>query len=152
MFLPLKLLLTSSLILLALLGVQAQSISRSAIGATGIQFHQGTISLQSIVGQSSLTINRHGFIQPHGVGDRTKLPTRLFSLYPNPTKSESIISGVAKGDRISLFSLDGKLIKSFACQSFVEQSISLNSLPNGAYIIIVSGVFNYPSLKLIKTD
>ena len=66
MYLPLRWLLICSFAILSLQAT-AQSISRSAIGVTGVNIQTNQTTLQSIVGQSSLTINRHGFIQPNHI-------------------------------------------------------------------------------------
>jgi len=130
--------------------VSAQSISRSAIGVTGVNVQNNQITLQSIVGQSSLTINRHGFIQPNHI-PVTK-PNRSLFLSPNPTRSESYLSGVVKGDRVSIIDVKGNIIDSFLATSFTKQEISLQEYPNGVYVIRVFGAFEYQPIKLVKTD
>jgi hypothetical protein len=59
-----KSLLTCSILIMALTSSYGQSIARSAIGAAGMNLQEGSTAVQSIAGQSSLTINRQGFIQP----------------------------------------------------------------------------------------
>ena len=132
------------------LHTNAQSIKRSAIGAAGKTLNEGSTSVQSIVGQSSLTINRQGFIQPPG--EAVVKPSREVTAYPNPTKSSTFLSGVAKGDMIRLTTLTGVLVEQFECSSFERQEIRLNDLPNGAYLISIEGVFEYNPVKIIKVD
>src|SRR5210317_2178747 len=102
-----KLLSVCSLLLLCI-SVQGQSIARSAIGAAGVSLHDGGATVQSIAGQSSLTINRQGFIQPQ----QSELikPTRSVSIAPNPTTAVSYLAGVAKGDIIQVSTLTGRYI------------------------------------------
>lgn len=150
MHLRLRLLLTFNFFTVIVFTCNAQSISRSAIGTAGVNFQKGPITLQSIAGQSSLTENRHGFIQPHGLP--LNLPQRSVTVFPNPTQSFSVISGVAKGDRITIYSSDGRVLESITCESFIKQPLSLDGLPNGVYLIKVQGVFEYNNIKLIKTN
>lgn len=128
----------------------AQSIKRSAIGTAGSTLIDGAVSVQSIVGQSSLTINRQGFIQPPG--EAASKPSRVVKAYPNPTKSSTFLSGVAKGDNIRVTTLNGVLVYQAQCSSFTRQEIRLGDLPNGPYLISIDGVFEYNVVKLIKID
>ena len=132
------------------LQVSAQSISRSAIGATGVNIQKNQTTLQSIVGQSSLTLNRHGFIQPNHL-PVTK-PSRSLFLSPNPTRSVSYLSGVVKGDMISIIDTKGNIVDSFLATSFTNQEIPLQEYPNGIYVIRVFGAFEYRPIKLVKAD
>lgn len=132
------------------LQISAQSISRSAIGVTGVNIQNNQTTLQSIVGQSSLTINRHGFIQPNHI-PVTK-PSRSLFLSPNPTRSVSYLSGVVKGDMISIIDTKGNIVDSFLATSFTNQEIPLQEFPNGVYVIRVFGAFEYQPIKLVKAD
>ena len=149
MYSPLRWLFLFSLGFLSL-QVSAQSISRSAIGVTGVNIQNNQTTLQSIVGQSSLTINRHGFIQPNHI-PVTK-PSRSLFLSPNPTRSESYLSGVVKGDRVSIIDTKGNIVDSFLATSFTNQEIPLHEYPNGVYVIRVFGAFEYQPIKLVKAD
>ena len=144
-----KLLSVCSLLLLCLT-VQGQSIARSAIGAAGVSLHDGGATVQSIAGQSSLTINRQGFIQPQ----QSELikPTRSVSIAPNPTTAVSYLAGVAKGDIIQVSTLTGRYITSVKATSFTRQEIDLEDLPNGIYLITITGVFEYNTIKLVKAN
>jgi len=130
--------------------VSAQSISRSAIGVAGVNIQSNQTTLQSIVGQSSSTINRHGFIQPYHI-PVTK-PSRSLFFSPNPTRSVSYLSGVVKGDMVSIIDAKGNIIDSFLATSFTKQEISLQEYPNGVYVIRVIGAFEYQPIKLVKAD
>lgn len=149
MYSPLRWLFLFSLGFLSL-QVSAQSISRSAIGVTGVNIQNNQTTLQSIVGQSSLTINRHGFIQPDHIP--VIKPSRSLFLSPNPTRSESYLSGVVKGDRVSIIDAKGNIIDSFLATSFTKQEIPLQEYPNGVYVIRVFGAFEYQPIKLVKAD
>ena len=149
MYSPLRWLFLCSLGLLSL-QISAQSISRSAIGVTGVNIQNNQTTLQSIVGQSSLTINRHGFIQPNHI-PVTK-PSRSLFLSPNPTRSVSYLSGVVKGDMISIIDTKGNIVDSFLATSFTNQEIPLQEFPNGVYVIRVFGAFEYQPIKLVKAD
>ena len=149
MYSPLRWLFLCSLGLLSL-QISAQSISRSAIGVTGVNIQNNQTTLQSIVGQSSLTINRHGFIQPNHI-PVTK-PSRSLFLSPNPTSSVSYLSGVVKGDMISIIDTKGNIVDSFLATSFTNQEIPLQEFPNGVYVIRVFGAFEYQPIKLVKAD
>ena len=144
-----KLLSVCSLLLLCST-VQGQSIARSAIGAAGVSLHDGDATVQSIAGQSSLTINRQGFIQPQ----QSELikPTRSVSIAPNPTTAVSYLAGVAKGDIIQVSTLTGRYITSIKATSFTRQEIDLEDLPNGIYLITITGVFEYNTIKLVKAN
>ena len=132
------------------LQISAQSISRSAIGVTGVNIQNNQTTLQSIVGQSSLTINRHGFIQPNHIA--VTKPSRSLFLSPNPTRSVSYLSGVVKGDMISVIDAKGNIVDSFLATSFTNQEIPLQEYPNGVYVIRVFGAFEYQPIKLVKAD
>ena len=149
MYSPLRWLFLCSLGTLSL-QVSAQSISRSAIGVTGVNIQNNQTTLQSIVGQSSLTVNRHGFIQPNHI-PVTK-PSRSLFMSPNPTRSVSYLSGAVKGDMISIFNAKGNIIDSFLATSFTKQEIPLQEYPNGVYFIRVFGAFEYQPIKLVKAD
>ena len=149
MYSSLRWLFLCSLGLLSL-QISAQSISRSAIGVTGVNIQNNQTTLQSIVGQSSLTINRHGFIQPNHI-PITK-PSRSLFLSPNPTSSVSYLSGVVKGDMISIIDTKGNIVDSFLATSFTNQEIPLQEFPNGIYVIRVFGAFEYQPIKLVKVD
>jgi hypothetical protein len=144
-----KLLSVCSLLLLCI-SVQGQSIARSAIGAAGVSLHDGGATVQSIAGQSSLTINRQGFIQPQ----QSELikPTRSVSIAPNPTTAVSYLAGVAKGDIIQVSTLTGRYITSIKATSFTRQEIDLEDLPNGIYLITITGLFEYNTIKLVKAN
>jgi hypothetical protein len=144
-----KLLSVCSLLLLCF-SVQGQSIARSAIGAAGVSLHDGGATVQSIAGQSSLTINRQGFIQPQ----QSELikPNRSVSVAPNPTTAVSYLAGVAKGDIIQVSTLTGRYITSIKANSFTRQEIDLEDLPNGIYLITITGVFEYNTIKLVKAN
>ena len=150
MFSQLKWRLVFSFILFSVFAVQGQSIARSAIGAAGVSLHDGDATVQSIAGQSSLTINRQGFIQPQ----QSELikPTRSVSIAPNPTTAVSYLAGVAKGDIIQVSTLTGRYITSIKATSFTRQEIDLEDLPNGIYLITITGVFEYNTLKLVKAN
>ena len=150
MFSQLKWRLVFSFILFSVFAVQGQSIARSAIGAAGVSLHDGDATVQSIAGQSSLTINRQGFIQPQ----QSELikPTRSVSIAPNPTTAVSYLAGVAKGDIIQVSTLTGRYITSIKASSFTRQEIDLEDLPNGIYLITITGVFEYNTIKLVKAN
>ena len=150
MFSQLKWRLVFSFILFSVFAVQGQSIARSAIGAAGVSLHDGDATVQSIAGQSSLTINRQGFIQPQ----QSELikPTRSVSIAPNPTTAVAYRAGVAKGDIIQVSTLTGRYITSIKATSFTRQEIDLEDLPNGIYLITITGVFEYNTIKLVKAN
>jgi hypothetical protein len=130
--------------------LNGQSIARSAIGAAGINLHSGTTAIQSIAGQSSLTENRHGFIQPQQ--NELIKPKRTVSIAPNPTTAISYLAGVAKGDVIQISTLTGRYIKSIKANSLVRQEVDLEGLPNGVYLLTIVGVFEYDIIKLVKSN
>ena len=144
-----KLLSACSLFLLCATA-QGQSIARSAIGAAGVSLHDGGATVQSIAGQSSLTINRQGFIQPQQ-SELTK-PTRSVSIAPNPTTAVAYLAGVAKGDLIQISTLTGRYITSIKATSFTRQEVNLEDLPNGIYLLTITGIFEYNTIKLVKAN
>jgi hypothetical protein len=150
MFSQLKWRLVFSLILFSVFAVQGQSIVRSAIGVAGVSLYGGGATVQSIVGQSSLTVNRQGFIQPQ----QSELikPTRSASVAPNPTTAFSYLAGVAKGDLIQISTLSGRYIKSIKSTSFTRQEVDLEDLPSGIYLLTITGVFEYNTIRLIKVN
>jgi hypothetical protein len=150
MFSQLKWRLVFSLVLFSIFSVQGQSIARSAIGVAGVSLHDGGATVQSIAGQSSLTINRQGFIQPQQ-SELTK-PSRAVSIAPNPTTAVAYLAGVAKGDLIQISTLTGRYIKSVKSTSFAHQEVDLEDLPNGIYLLTITGVFEYNTVRLIKVN
>jgi hypothetical protein len=145
-----KRLFTFSLFVLLAVKLNGQSIARSAIGAAGINLHSGTTAIQSIAGQSSLTENRHGFIQPQQ--NELIKPKRTVSIAPNPATAISYLAGVAKGDVIQISTLTGRYIKSIKADSLVRQEVDLEGLPNGVYLLTSVGVFEYDIIKLVKSN
>ena len=150
MFSQLKWRLVFSLILISVFAVQGQSIARSAIGAAGVSLHEGSTVVQSITGQSSITTNRQGFIQPQQ-SELTK-PNRSVSIAPNPTTAVAYLAGVAKGDVIQISTLTGRYIKSIKSTSFTRQEVDLEDLPNGIYLLTITGAFEYNTVRLIKVN
>ena len=150
MFSQLKWRLVFSLVLFSIFSVQGQSIARSAIGVAGVSLHDGGATVQSIAGQSSLTINRQGFIQPQQ-SELTK-PSRSVSIAPNPTTAVAYLAGVAKGDLIQISTLTGRYIKSVKSTSFARQEVNLEDLPNGIYLLSITGAFEYNTVRLIKVN
>ena len=146
----LKQLFAFSLFIFLNVPLHGQSIARSAIGAAGINLHSGTTAIQSIAGQSSLTENRHGFIQPQQ--NRLIKPKRSVSIAPNPTAAVSYLAGVAKGDVIQISTLTGRYIKSIKVNSLIRQEVDLEGLPNGIYLLTIVGVFEYNIIKLVKAN
>ena len=135
---------------MALTSSYGQSIARSAIGAAGMNLQEGSTAVQSIAGQSSLTINRQGFIQPQQ--SELSKPTRSVSIAPNPTTAVAYLAGVAKGDLIQISTLTGRYIKSVKSTSFAHQEVDLEDLPNGIYLLTITGVFEYNTVRLIKVN
>ncbi|MFZ5552233.1 MAG: T9SS type A sorting domain-containing protein, partial [Bacteroidota bacterium] len=64
-----------------------------------------------------------------------------FLIYPNPGNDILKIDGVLQGDeQISIFSLDGKLVKQEKLQN---SQVSISDLKNGIYLVrITSGTLN----------
>lgn len=150
MFSQLKWRLVFSLVLFSIFSVQGQSIARSAIGVAGVSLYDGGATVQSIVGQSSLTVNRQGFIQPQQ--SELSKPTRSVSIAPNPTTAVAYLAGVAKGDLILISTLSGRYIKSIKSTSFTRQEVDLEDLPSGIYLLTITGVFEYNTVRLIKVN
>lgn len=145
-----KSLLTCSILIMALTSSYGQSIARSAIGAAGMSLQEGSTAAQSIAGQSSLTINRQGFIQPQQ--SELSKPSRSVSIAPNPTRTVSYLAGVAKGDVIQVSTLTGRYIKSVKATSFTRQEVDLEDLSNGVYLLTITGVYEYNAIKLVKSN
>jgi len=64
----------------------------------------------------------------------------------------SYLSGVVKGDMVSIIDAKGNIIDSFLATSFTKQEISLQEYPNGVYVIRIFGAFEYQPIKLVKVD
>jgi hypothetical protein len=59
---------------------------------------------------------------------------------------------VAKGDVIQVSTLTGRYIKSIKAASFTRQELDLEDLPNGVYILTITGVYEYNAIKLVKSN
>ena len=126
-----------------------QGIKRSAIGVMGTKINQGAISFQSIAGQSSLTVNRHGFIQPSI--SPVKSPNRTLAALPNPTRDQITIQGLIPGDLFSLVDLSGRHVVTVEVVAR-ELVLDLSPYKAGIYIAHVKSPFPYTTLKIIKIN
>ncbi len=126
-----------------------QSIVRSAIGCMGTPMVQNQVSFQSIAGQSSLTTNRHGFIQPAGTPVIT--PKRSVSAIPNPTQNFSTLEGIIPGDRLSIIDYTGRII--FKAE-ITDRTMRLDfrAYESGIYHVFIESVLEYKPIRIIKVE
>lgn len=122
---------------------------RSAIGCMGTPMVQHQVSFQSIAGQSSLTVNRHGFIQPTVLPVKT--PSRTLSAMPNPTRNFFTIQGLSPGDVVSLVDVSGRHVVSLEVVNR-ELVLDLSPYKSGIYLAHVQGAFAYTPIKIIKVE
>lgn len=69
---------------------------------------------------------------------------RVAGIFPNPVYNELNISGIAEGETITIYSLQGKLI---VRQVFTGDGIPVDQLPAGVYLLRCKG---YSPVKLFK--
>jgi hypothetical protein len=126
-----------------------QGIMRSAIGCMGTPMVQNQVSFQSIAGQSSLTVNRHGFIQPTVLPAKT--PSRTLVAMPNPTRNFITIQGLSPSDVVSLVDVSGRHVVSLEVVNR-ELVLDLSSYKSGIYTAHVQSAFVYTPIKIIKVE
>jgi hypothetical protein len=126
-----------------------QGIMRSAIGCMGTPMVQNQLSFQSILGQSSLTTNRHGFIQPASTAVVT--PKRSASATPNPTQNFSTIEGLVPGDALRIIDYTGRII--YVAQ-ITDRTMRLDfsAYESGVYHISIESAFEYKPIRIIKVE
>lgn len=129
----------------------SQSLMRTAVGCAGSSMYIEHQCVQGIMGQSSITINRQGFIQPLARHQQAKETTSII-LSPNPAREKVKVIGVAKGDRILLYSEKGELIRSVFVADECGQVLSLDLMPAGTFVLTGLGVHEYIPAKLMKID
>jgi len=74
-------------------------------------------------------------------------------LYPNPVKSEFVISGLDQGSyKLQIISIQGQVIK--AIDSYLtEEKVSISSLANGFYFVKMTDASNTSrTVKILKTN
>ncbi len=136
--------------------INSQTISRQSISSTGGSISYNGISVQSVVGQSSNTINtiqpqgglRQGFIQPpaqSAVFAKT-LPSVL--IYPNPSTGVFHIKmDFESGDHFVVNNILGAKITGKEILSKTnEQNFNLEGNSEGVYIITI-----FRQSQIIKT-
>ena len=56
--------------------------------------------------------------------------------FPNPVKDVLFLAGVSKGEKVSVYAVNGSLVGEY---SYSDEGINLSSLAAGSYMITVSG-------------
>ena len=142
------------------LGVKAQAIELHALvtlnNGQEQQYYLTEDDLFSFQGQETLIINTQGSTVEINIDDIRKIEfvdvtgTKEFQtdapfFYPNPVKKTLIISNIEDGQTVSIYSLEGHLIRQFQAKS--NELIDLGDLPSGMYILNL-GDKNFKLLKL----
>ncbi len=75
----------------------------------------------------------------------------FYKIYPNPVNDKLFIGNMKDVNRVEIYSVAGKLLKSFDYTNGVEQTqIDLNDLNSGMYILTISAGGSINSTKLLK--
>jgi hypothetical protein len=84
-----------------------------------------------------------------GINDN-RLSPAFISVFPNPTTDLLYVASVESYDRGSVYTLDGKLIKSVSEQELISKTISVAQLENGIYFIHLSSNSKNSVVKFCK--
>lgn len=122
---------------------------RSAIGCMGTPMVQHQVSFQSIAGQSSLTTNRHGFIQP--ISSSAITSQRSVSAIPNPTKNFTTLEGLVPGDVLRIIDYMGRLVYEVKI-SDRNMRLDFSAYESGVYHVTIQSTFEYKPIKIIKVE
>ncbi len=72
------------------------------------------------------------------------------TVFPNPSSNKITIQGLISNTKISLYSLDGKLVKCLETKNESETTINISNLKRGVYIIAINNNSDSISRKIIK--
>ncbi|AXG71518.1 internalin-J [Kordia sp. SMS9] len=76
---------------------------------------------------------------------------RGFNVYPNPVVDNLMIRGTTTIETISIYDIQGKLLKEIATQNaLTEKTINMNSFTTGIYFIKIGADSGVQSVKIIK--
>ena len=135
--------------LVCCLQLSGQSIMRSAIGCMGTPLQTSPHAFPSIAGQSSLTTNRHGFIQP--VSTTVVTPQRTISAIPNPTQNFSTLEGLIPGDDFRIIDYTGRIIY-VAEVTDRTMCLDFSAYESGVYHVFIESAFEYKPIRIIKVE
>jgi hypothetical protein len=66
-------------------------------------------------------------------GTQTNMPSTQLKVYPNPAKNQVILNVAGDTWSVSLFSLDGKVVREYGVLR--TQELDLTGLPSGIYLV-----------------
>ena len=135
--------------LVCCLQLSGQSIMRSAIGCMGTPLQTSPHAFPSIAGQSSLTTNRHGFIQP--VSTTVVTPQRTVSAIPNPTQNFSTLEGLIPGDDLRIIDYTGRIIYEAEVTDRTMR-LDFSAYESGVYHVFIESAFEYKPIRIIKVE
>ncbi len=92
------------------------------------------LKVSNTAGSDSITKSNYIRVNPTSVGQIEK---NIIQFYPNPANSLIVIDNSYKGMTFSLIGIDGKIHRSFVLN---DNKIDVSDLPNGMYIIKMTGV------------
>lgn len=136
--------------LVCCLQLSGQSIMRSAIGCMGTPLQTAPHAFPSIAGQSSLTSNRHGFIQPVSTTVFVT-PQRTVSAIPNPTQNFSTLEGLIPGDALRIIDYTGRIIY-VAEVTDRTMRLDFSAYESGVYHVFIESAFEYKPIRIIKVE
>jgi len=136
--------------LVCCLQLSGQSIMRSAIGCMGTPLQTSPHAFPSIAGQSSLTTNRHGFIQPVSTTVFVT-PQRTVSAIPNPTQNFSTLEGLIPGDALRIIDYTGRIIY-VAEVTDRTMRLDFSAYESGVYHVFIESAFEYKPIRIIKVE
>jgi len=136
--------------LVCCLQLSGQSIMRSAIGCMGTPLQTSPHAFPSIAGQSSLTTNRHGFIQPVSTTVFVT-PQRTVSAIPNPTQNFSTLEGLIPGDDLRIIDYTGRIIYEAEVTDRTMR-LDFSAYESGVYHVFIESAFEYKPIRIIKVE
>jgi hypothetical protein len=158
-----KKLLTLSLTLLVSLSFGQTAIKKENISTDGGSQTNGTTTVVYTVGEIAIQENSNGtihlsegFIGPDiaeamDIKDYTLLQN--INIYPNPTQDFVNINFENESEyQINVTDLSGKIIYSFEKNNQLEQTINLQNLKVGVYLLVIKDVKfkKYKIFKIVK--
>lgn len=147
-----SLLLNKGFVMLLFVSVTstAQQTYRGAISAFGSSKVIDEMYVQQIVGQSSSTSNRQGYIKSRPIQVPNIFLQRELSLQPNPVKYFTGVIGIEPEDKFNIYNSEGTKVLSGVSTSRVWHRIDTSKLSAGQYILLATGKYQYLPLMIIK--
>ena len=100
-------------------------------------------------GDTAISCRREIFLD-NNTGVNEEKDSRNISIYPNPATKQLTIQSASKIKSIKIYNLFGRLIKTVFSNNTLSQTINIENLTSGLYIVNVTSEKGNSKLKFIK--